>query len=162
MTGEFGDDRVTIVAFPATPVAILEHRGDPALIGDSVRRFITWRKRAGLPPGKSATFNILHDDPEETAPEEYRLSLCAATEHPVPPNEDGVVAGCLPAGRCAVLRLSGSGDDLGPAIAFLCADWLPRSGEKLRSFPIFAQRVSFFPDVSENEAITDIFLPLRS
>jgi AraC family transcriptional regulator len=163
----FSDDQVRIVDFPATPVAILEHRGDPALIGDTIRRFIAWRKQAGLPPKVSATFNILHCDPETTPPEEYRLSLCAA----LPPKISGsavsdeggigVVAGLIPAGRCAALRLLGSSDDLKPAVSFLYADWLPRSGAARRDFPIFVQRLSFFPEVPENEAVTDIFLPLQ-
>ena len=154
------DDQVRIVDFPATSVAIMEHHGDPAQIGDTIRRFIAWRKQTGLPPKVSATFNILYADPENTTPQAYRLDLCAATER-VPPNDAGVVVGLIPAGRCAVLRLTGSSDNLRPAISFLYADWLPRSGEELRDFPIYAQRVSFFPDVPEYEAITDIFLPLQ-
>ena len=60
-----------------------------------------------------------------------------------------------------MVRMTGSSDNLKPAIHFLYADWLPGSGEELRDFPIFAERVRFFPDVPENEAVTDIFLPLR-
>lgn len=162
MSEEYSDARVTIVDFPATRVAVLEHHGDPARIEDSVRRFIAWRKRAALPPSNSATFNILHTDPERTAPEAYRLDLCAATDRPVPPNEDGIVARLIPAGRCAVLRRTGSNDDLRPAILFLSGNWLPRSGEKRRDFPIYVQRLSFFPDVAEDKATTDIFLPLKT
>ena len=160
MTTALTDDQVRIVDFPATSVAILAHHGDPAHLGDTIRRFIAWRKQAGLPPTISATFNILHADPETTPPPEYRLDLCAATGR-VPPNDAGVVAGLIPAGRCAVLRLTGSSDTLRSAIAFLYADWLPRSGEQLRDFPIYVQRVSFFPDVAEHAAMTDVFLPLR-
>jgi AraC family transcriptional regulator len=39
--------------------------------------------------------------------------------------------------------------------------WFPQSGEELRDFPLYYQRVKFFPDVPENEAITDIFPALR-
>ena len=161
MHEDFTHDQVRIVDFPERHVAVLEHRGDPALIGDSIRRFIGWRRANGLAPKVSATFNIFHKDPNETPPADYRLDLCAATDRAVEPNGEGVVEGIIPAGRCAVLRLRGSSDDLGRAFAFLYGDWLPASGEELRDFPPFAQRVSFFPDVPENEAITDIFLPLR-
>jgi len=34
-------------------------------------------------------------------------------------------------------------------------------GEELRDFPLFMQRVKFFPDVPDSEAVTDIYLPLR-
>lgn len=59
-----------------------------------------------------------------------------------------------------MLRHIRSNDTLGETIKFLYAEWLPQSGEALRDFPIYLQRVKFFPDVSENEAITDVFLPL--
>jgi AraC family transcriptional regulator len=157
---EGSDAGIHIVEFPATPVAILAHRGDPTLIGDTVRRFIAWRKTNHLPPKYSATFNILYDNPDTTPPADFRLDLCATTDRPVAPNDAGIVDGVIPAGRCAVLRLTGSSDALGPAIATLFGEWLPRSGEELRHAPVFAQRVRFFPDVPEHEAVTDIFLPL--
>lgn len=161
MQTRFRTDQVQLVDFPDTPVAILEHRGHPSLIGDSIRRFIEWRKANGVTPRTSRTFNILHSDPSDTAPEDFRLDLCAATERVVEPNGEGVVSGAIPAGRCALLRINGSSDDLRPAIAFLYGEWLPQSEEEPRAFPIFAERVTFFPDVPEHEAITDIYLPLR-
>jgi AraC family transcriptional regulator len=154
-------EQVRIVAVAETPVAVLTHRGDPALIGDTVRRFIAWRRRAGLPPRISATFNILHGDPETTPAADFRLDLCAATAGPVAPNEEGVTAGVIPGGRCAVLRHTGGEDGLGEAIAWLVGAWLPQSGEALRDFPLYCRRVSVFPDVPEHEAVTDIHLPLR-
>lgn len=156
----FSKDQIRIVDFPSTEVAVLEHRGDPVLLGDSIRRFIAWRKQTGLSPRDGATFNVLHNDPEATAPDAYRLDICAATQRAIAPNRQGVRPGTLPGGRCAMLRLTGSSDDLRPAIAFLYADWLPQSGEELRDFPVFVQRVSFFPDVPEHLAVTEIFLPL--
>lgn len=161
MSDLYGASQVRIVDFPETRVALLSHHGDPALIGETIRRFIAWRKQAGLPSKTSATFNILHVDPWDCAPQDFRLDLCAAAERSIMPNDDGVVDGVIPAGRCAVLRLTGSSDDLRAAVSYLYADWLPCSGEEPRDFPAYVQRVTFFPDVAENEAITDIFLPLR-
>jgi AraC family transcriptional regulator len=153
-------DQVGIVDFPATRVAVFEHRGDLRLTGDTVRSFIAWRKQNHLHPRVSATFNILYDNPEEVAPADYRLDLCAATDRDVIGNASGIVCKTIPGGRCAVLRHIGSNDMLGETIKFLYAEWLPQSGEALRDFPIYLQRVKFFPDVPENEAITDVFLPL--
>ena len=155
----FTDDDVRIVDFPDTPVAVLRHKGDPALLGDTIRRFILWRRAAGLPPRASATFNVFHDDPDDTPAEQYRMDLCAATTR-VAPNPDGVTAGVISGGPCAVLRQVGSSDDLRAASRFLYGEWLPRSGREPRDAPFFAQRVSFFPDVPEHEAVTDLFLPL--
>lgn len=155
------DGEVGIVRVEAVPVALLAHRGAPRLIGDSVRSFIAWRKRNGLPPGRSATYNILHDDPGQVRPEDHRFDLAAAVPGEVSFNSFGVTSSTLPGGRCAVLRHIGSNDGLGRRIHSLYSEWLPRSGEEPRDFPVYLQRVDFFPDVAENEAVTDIFLPLR-
>lgn len=152
---------VQICNFPETKVATLEHRGSPERIGDSIRSFIAWRKENRLPPHLSATFNILYDDPEDTEPTQFRLDLCAAVEREIEPNEYGVIGTTIPAGRCAVLRRVGSEEGLGASIRWLYETWLPQSGEALRDVPPFVQRIKFFPDVSEHEATTDIFLPLR-
>jgi AraC family transcriptional regulator len=151
---------VRVVSFPATRVATLEHRGSPMRLGDTVRKFIDWRKANALPPRTSATFNIVYDDPDETPPEEFRFSLCVATDKPIVPNETGVTASTIPAGRCALLRHVGSDDQLGRSIKHLYAQWLPGSGETPRDFPLFMQRVASFPDVSDSESVTDIYLPL--
>lgn len=154
-------EQVRIVNFKETRVAVLEHRGAPALIGNSVRKFIDWRKEVELPPRIGATFNILYDNPAGTAPEDFRCDLCAATEKDVAPNSAGVIVKIIPGGRCAVLRHIGSDDGFGKAMSYLYTDWLPRSGEEPRDFPLYCQRISFFPDVPEHEAVTDIFLPLK-
>ena len=67
--------QVRIIDFSETKVAVFEHRGDPQLIGDSIRKFIEWRKQHHLSPKVSATFNILYDNPAEVAPEAYRLDI---------------------------------------------------------------------------------------
>ena len=152
---------VRVITFPATRVAVLEHRGSPLVLGDSIRRFIEWRKAHRLRPAISATFNIVYDDPDETPPDEFRFGLCAATDEPIANNDVGVTSLTLPAGRCALLRHVGPDDQLGRAVRYLYANWLPSSGEETRDFPLFMQRVKFFPDVPDSEAITDIYLPLR-
>ena len=66
----------------------------------------------------------------------------------------------IPAGLCAKYRLLGSDDRLGAVIQFLYSQWLASSGFELRDFPLFIERVSFYPDVNEAETITDIYLPV--
>ena len=161
MKPEIRSEPVRIIHFEETPVAAFEHRGDPRLIGDSIRKFIEWRKQNNLPPRVSATFNILYDNPAETDPDDFRFDLCASTDREVTDNPTGVVAKSIPGGRCAVLRHIGSDDTLEATVTYLYSEWLPQSGEEPRDFPLYFQRVSFFPDVPEHEAITDVFLPLR-
>lgn len=86
--------------------------------------------------------------------------LCAQTDREIPDNPLGVVAKIIPAGRCAVLRHVGRDERLEDAVRFLYTDGLANSGEELRDFPLFLQRIRFFPEVPEHEAVTDVFLPL--
>ena len=149
---------VTIVDVPATPIAAMAHRGAPREIGATIQRFIAWRKAAGLPPRTAATFNVFPDDPLTTPAADYTMDLCVATDRTF--DDPAIRSGSIPAGRCARLRLIGSGDNLEPAATWLYRDWLPASGEELRDFPFYCQRVTFFPDVAETEAVTDLFVPL--
>jgi AraC family transcriptional regulator len=160
MTQRHSVDDVEIVNFPGVRVAALEHHGAPERVGDSVRKFIEWRKKTGLVPRVSATFNVSACDPETTAPEAYQLDLCAATDGEIIDHGYGIVEKRIPAGRCAKLRHTGTEDLLRQSVHFLYLTWLPKSGEEPREFPLFLQRVKFFPDVPEHEAIVDIYLPL--
>lgn len=157
----FTPDDVTIRDVFPTPVAIMEHRGDPATIGATIQRFIAWRKAAGLSPKTSPTFNVFHSDPRTTAPAEYRLDLCVGTDGPIKANSEGIESGTIPGGRCAVLRVVGDTDNLEPAALYLYRDWLPASGEETRDFPLYCHRLTFFPEVAEHEAVAELFLPLK-
>ncbi|WP_068079475.1 AraC family transcriptional regulator [Novosphingobium rosa] len=161
MTRTFSMQDVTLRETPDVPVAIMSHRGDPVLLGETIRRFIAWRKASGLRPASHATYTIFHTDPEVSGPEEYRLDLATEIRRPMTAQDEGVVPGVIPGGRCAVLRVVGNSDNLRPAAEFLYGTWLPESAEELRDDPLYAQRLRFFPDVPEHEAITDLFLPLK-
>jgi AraC family transcriptional regulator len=152
---------VTIRDEAPTSVAIMEHRGDPATIGATIQRFIAWRKATGLSPRVSPTFNVFHSDPRTTPPAEYRMDLCVGTDRPIEANGERIEAGTIPGGRCAVLRVVGNTDNLEPAALYLYRDWLPVSGEEARDFPLYCQRIAFFPEVPEHEAVAELFLPLK-
>lgn len=153
---------VRIVSFPETRIAVLEHRGAPALLPNSIQRFIAWRKLNKLPPNVSATFNLIYDDPEQTPADDYRFDLAAAVIAPIAENGHGIVNKIIPAGECAVLRHTGTDAQLGNVVRFLYNDWLPQSERNLRDFPLFFQRISLFPDVPEHLMVTDVFLPLQT
>ncbi len=157
----FSTHDVTIQDFPATPVAVLQHRGDPGRIYETIHRFITWRKATGLNPQISATYNIFHSDPRTTPADAFRLDLCAGTDRPIEANKYGIQSGLIPGGRCAVLRVIGGSDDLEASAEFLYRDWLPSSVQETRDFPLFCQRVTLATHVPEHETITDLLLPLK-
>lgn len=161
MQKTYSVEDISIVTQPSIAVAIMEHRGSPNSIRSTIERFIDWRRQNGLNPAKHATYNIFHNDPRSTADGEYRLDLCVATDKAWDGQEPGIVSGLIPGGRCARLRMIGNPDNLESGADFLYREWLPESGEELRDFPFYCQRVSFFPEVAEHEAITDLFLPLK-
>lgn len=154
--------QVNIVDVEQTFVAVLEHRGDPGLLNQSVQRFIDWRKSTGLSPKeRSKTYGIAYDDPNITPPNEFRFDICGSVTEPVPENRQGVVTKTIPAGRCAVIRHDGSHEKIGEAVYFLYREWLPGSGEALRDFPVYFHYLTLIPDTPEQEHKTDIYLPLR-
>ena len=152
---------VTIRDVRPTLVAIMEHRGDPAALGATIQRFIAWRKTAGLSPKTSPTFNVWRSARRPACPADYSNDLCVGTDGPIEAHGEQIKAGVIPGGRCAVLRVVGNTDNLEPAALYLYRDWLPASGEEAGDFPIYCQRLSFFPEVPEHETVAELFLPLK-
>jgi AraC family transcriptional regulator len=161
MQTTFTTDDVAIRDVPTTPVAIMEHRGDPATLRATIQRFIAWRTAAGLHPRTNPTFNVWRSERRPSSPADYSVDLCVGTDQPIEANGEEIKAGVIPGGRCAVLRVVGYTDNLEPAALYLYRDWLPASGEEARDFPIYCQRLSFFPEVPEHEAVAELFLPLK-
>lgn len=153
---------VNVVEFVETQVAVLEHRGDPKLLNDSVKSFIDWRKQTGLSPIQSSrSFGVVYDNPHTVEPEKFRFDICGEVLVPVPENTRRIINKIIPGGRCAVVRHLGSHDRMDEGIYSLYRDWLPQSGEELRDFPLTFHYVNLMPNVAEHELITDIYLPLR-
>jgi len=153
---------VTIRDVPPTPVAIMEHRGDRARLGDTIQRFITWRKAAGLSPETNPTFNVFRSERIPANPADYSMDLCVGTDLAIDAEDDQMKAGVIPGGRCAVMRVVHDTHNLEPAAFYLYREWLPASGEEARDFPLYCQRhFSFPPNSQVHEVVVEIFLPLK-
>ena len=151
----------SIVDFPETRVATLEHCGPPATLMSSVGRFIEWRRSCqDSPVATSRTFGVAYNDPDVTPPAQFRFDICGELAGSLEPNGAGIVEKRIPAGRCAVARHVGSTNAIGETVRAMYAKWLPQSGEKLRDFPVFFEYVERMPAVKEHEQITDVYLPL--
>lgn len=161
MSTNYSVEDVTIRTVAATPIAVMSHRGNPALLGDTIRRFIDWRRSEGLPPARAPTFTIWHNDPRGPDPDGVRIDLAVGVDRPERFADGVISAGEIPGGRRAVLRVIGSSDDLEAPASWLYGEWLPQSGEEVADLPLYCQRISFFPDVPAHEAVTDLYLPLR-
>jgi AraC family transcriptional regulator len=154
--------QVKIVTVEPVTLAVLEHRGDPMSVNDSVQRFIAWRKETGLSPiTNSQTYGIAYDDPTTTPPKDFRFDICGSVTAPVPTNRHGVVTKTIPGGRCAVVRHEGSPDHIAGSIYHLYRNWLPHSGEELRDFPVYFHYLNLKSNTPEHELLTDVHLPLK-
>lgn len=158
----FDHTDVTIRDVAPTPVAMLEHRGDRAGLGETIARFRAWGKAAGISPETSSTFMVFRSEREPAIPADYSMDLCAATELPIAPEDAPIKPGIIPGGRCAVLRYPGNTPNLEPAADYLYRHWLPASGEEARDFPLYSQRrLALIPEVPAHEVVVEVFLPLR-
>jgi AraC family transcriptional regulator len=154
--------QVKIVDFKETKIAVFEHRGDPELLNDSVQQFIEWRKESGFSPVNSSnTYGLVYDDPNNTEPDSFRFDICGSVKSEIPANTHNIINKTIPSGRCAVLRHAGSHDLMYSKIHDLYGKWLPESKEELRDFPMFFHYINLLPEVTENELLTDIYLPLK-
>lgn len=153
-------DRVEIVDFPETKIAVVEHRGSPALEHQSVLKLISWRKENNLPPSEAhKSYGIHYNDFRHIAPQAYRVDLAVSVEDDVGDNDYGVINKTIPALRCAKARHIGSRSNVTTAY-FLMEKWLPESGAELADFPIFFHYVNVGPGIKEDEMITDVYLPI--
>jgi AraC family transcriptional regulator len=153
---------VRIVSVEPTLVAALEHHGAPALLNESVQRFIAWRKTTGLSPyDKCQTYGIAYHDPDKTPADEFRFDICGSVANTVPRNPQGIITKTIPGGRCAVLRHTGSRDRIGESVYELYRQWLPKSSEELRDFPVYFHYLNLDHETPEHEQLTDIYLPLK-
>ena len=153
--------KVQIVEFEPVPVAIMDHCGPLVLLGDTIRAFIEWRKKNRLSPDRSRTFNLLYNDPEPMDDKGFRFGLCAEVFEEIKNLPENVYLSEIPAGICAVVRFKGIDDMIGEVARYLYSDWLSERQYTLRDFPLFLERIEFFPNVPEHEAVTDIYLPIQ-
>ncbi|BCE00441.1 AraC family transcriptional regulator [Marinicellulosiphila megalodicopiae] len=151
---------VEIVEFKTLNTMSIKHSGHPKMLAQTLQRFINWRKQNGLSPDKSRTFNIPLSPPLPTNPEAFSFVLAAQIPHSDFAYTQDFEQKTFPTMRCAKVRHIGSDDQLTHIAKFLQGAWLHKSGEQKGELPLFFERVSFFPDVPENEMIVDVYLPL--
>jgi AraC family transcriptional regulator len=150
-----------IVVFPETRVAAVEHFGPPELEHETARKLIAWKLgHRLLDPSRYRSYGIHYTDPHTTASSAHHVDFCLSFDAEVGPNPFGVINKVIPRCRCAIATDVGSRYN-NRAAAWLCREWLRRSGEKPGDFPIFFHYVNVGPHLREEEMITDVYLPLR-
>lgn len=141
---------VDIVSFDAQSLAVMEHHGDPALLPQTIARFIEWRRQFALSPTSCRTFNLLYSSPELSAKTQYRIdigvSLNVETQALVSESSQ-IILKSIPQGRCAMIKYSGDDIGLTAAIDYLYRDWVNANDITLRNYPLFLERL----DINDNE-----------
>ena len=67
---------VTIVVFPETKVAVIEHFGLPAREHDTARKLIAWKlEKRLLDSSKHRSFGIHYTDPRTTPPGDHHVDF---------------------------------------------------------------------------------------
>lgn len=153
---------VTIKNLPARRLAVLEHRGDPEKVGESVNKLIAWAKDQSInvKPKPGESFGFAYDDPKQVLAEKFRFDLAIT----VPENlklDGAVIEKKLPAGRYAVTVHKGPRNDISDTVYGLYRVWLPKSNEELSDFPCIFCYYNFDHEVAETELLTEIWLLLK-
>ncbi len=153
---------VAIKNIQARRLAVLEHRGDPKKVGDSVNKLINWAKSQvmNLKPKAGEAFAFAYDDPKTTEPAEFRFDLGITVPEQLKLEGD-IVEKRLPAGRYAVAMHKGSRDNIGDTVYSLYRDWLPNSKEELGDLPCIFCYYNFDHEVAETELLTECWLLLK-
>lgn len=143
-------------------LAMIEHRGDPHSIPESVDKLVTWAKAqsVSLKPQPGNAFAIGYDDPKTTPPSEFRLDLGISIPSSIQVSGE-IIEKYLPAGRYAIAIHKGSRNHLDKTVYPMYREWLPNSGEQLGDFPCIFCYYNFEHDVAETELLTECWLLLK-
>ncbi len=143
-------------------LAVVEHRGDPNTLGESVNKLIHWAQNQtmNLKPKPGEAFGFAYDDPKTTLASEFRFDLAITVPEQVTVKGD-VVEKRLPEGRYAVVMHKGSREMISDTIYGLYRDWLPQSNEELGDLPCIFCYYNFDHEVAETELLTECWLLLK-
>ena len=131
-------------------------------LNQTISKFIEWRKSNDESPiATTDTFGLAYNDPTSTPASEFRFDVCSSIALPVKDNPQGVTTQTIPGGRCAQITHHGPHDLMDEKIHYLYNSWVIENNEELRDFPCFFNYRNLFPQVSEHELVTDIYLPLK-
>jgi AraC family transcriptional regulator len=148
---------------PAMTVAYVRHvgpyKGDPKLFERLFGRLFRWAgPRNLIRPPDTRTLIIYHDNPEITAGEKLRVSVCIT----VPPGtagegEVGILE--IPAGKYAITRFQLGQDEFQQAWDWVYGAWLPESGYAPDDRPCF----EMYPEERRPDGTftVDIYAPVR-
>ena len=150
---------VKIVQFPETSVAAIDHYGSPMSEHETVRKLVAWKlERRLIDPVRNRHYGIHFTNPD-VPPEDHHVRFCLSVDQRVEADARGIREDTIPSHLCATARDIGS-RHANQAAAYLLAHWLPTSGRSLANYPMFFHYVNVGPQVSAQDMVTDVYLPI--
>jgi AraC family transcriptional regulator len=128
--------------------------------GQAWGKLCSWAGRKGLMRGKPTFVGVSHDDPEITPPDKVRYDACLVVQHDVAPEGDFGLQE-LGGGDYAVAVHKGPYERLSESYAFLCGQWVPQSGYRLRSVPPFEIYLNDPNSAKPEDLLTELYLPIE-
>ena len=152
---------VSIDKMPELHVGAVRHVGPYMQINRAFARLGEIVNTAGVEKtADMAMLAVYHDDPETTPPNELRsdagLTFSAKARLP-----KGLEEHRLPAGRYARTTHVGPYEELGDVWARFMGEWLPASGERIRSSPSYEIYRNTPENAKPHELRTDLYIPLE-
>ena len=143
-------------------LAVIEHRGDPKLIPESVKKLTQWIKShpGNLSLKGGETFAFAYNDPKTTPPEAFRFDIGITVPENLKLTND-VIEKRIPAGRYALAMHKGSHNTIGNTVYALYRDWLPNSDETLGDQACVFCYHNFEHEVAETALLTECWLLLK-
>ena len=141
-------------------LVVIEHRGDPKRMADSITKLLAWTKARSIELKPGAAFAIAYDDPKTTPADKFRIDFGIK----IPENlqiQGDIIEKYLPSGRYAVTMHKGTRDNIGNTVYSLYRDWLPQTNEELGDLPCIFCYHNFEHEVAETEQLTECWLLLK-
>lgn len=147
--------------FPGVRLAVIEHRGDPQTIPQSIEKLVDWARANKLgKPKAGEIFCIAYDNPKITDPEKFRYDIGRVVSEKMELSGN-VIEKILPSGRVAVARHEGSHDTIEQTANAMYHDWLSSSEEELADYPCVLCLQNYAREVPESALKTDIYFFLK-
>lgn len=142
---------------PATQVAYVRHQGYNRSIQGTWQKLAVWANEEGV--DFSEQIGIHHSNPAWVPLAQCRYVACVAVKN-APQRRSIANSLSIPAGLHACFDLQGKYGELLPFIAKILEQWLPQSGYKIKTTPVWIRyRKNQFLSVDETFDLT-LYLPI--
>lgn len=150
---------IEIKTMPKIRLAVVEHRGDPNLVVETLNKLMSWAKTNGISLKPKEAYAIAYDDPKTTPAEKFRFDLGIK----VPENLK--LIGCvvekyIPTGLYAIALHKGSHKKIGETVHALYRE-VPKMNKDLGDFPCVFCYHNFTHEVAETALLTECCLLLN-